>query len=267
MNHSSTIKDFPIRGKIFKIDIGLEDQLGIYGESFWRSIAVGDYEKITFDYIDWLSAQGYDYFIDIGAATGCMTLYASAQSLKVLSIEPQKAVFDALTRNLELNELLCKNVSQLFALVVPDSNQVNLNESFTPGAFGPISEGGLSEQAISLESLINGIPYGSKVALKIDIEGAEFPLFARKSTLNYLSNRKPLIYIALHPGFKKPLKGNANFISRFFWRIQAFQDVLAFFVSLSTVAELQLASSRRKIGLFGLVFALAKDEKDFLLIF
>lgn len=267
MNNPTATQQFVIRGEIFKIDIGHEENLGIYGRQFWSAVANGDYEKTTFDFLDELNQQEFEYFIDIGAATGCMSLYASAKGLKVISIEPQAKVFEALNRNLDLNRLKSRNISGLFALVTPSHSVEDLSKSFTPGAFGPIINGALSGQTVTLNQLIEKLPIKSKVALKIDIEGAEFPLFANRETLDYLRIRKPLVYIALHPGFKKPLLGSANYFNRVFWRIQATQDVITFYSAISNLAEIQLASNRRKVNLIGLLRSLAQDKKDFLIIF
>jgi hypothetical protein len=89
-----------------------------------------------------------------------------------------------------------------------------------------------------------------KIALKIDIEGAEFPLFAHKDTIEYLSRSAPLIYIALHPGFKKPLEPAASLTTRTLWRIQATLDVIKFYCAITKYAEIQVASKTKNLLIF-----------------
>ncbi len=259
--------EFQVRDIVLTIDIGYEESLGIYGSSFWNGIAQGTYEKTTFDFIDSLAQQEFDVFVDIGAATGCMSLYAASRALKVLSIEPQAPVYEALSRNLALNPLISRNVTCIFALVASNRAVDSIQKSFTPGAAGPIADTGLSGHIVTLIELIGISSPESKVAVKIDIEGAEFPLFADRGTRDFLRKRKPLIYIALHPGFKKPLHVDANYFSRMFWRIQATYDVVSFYLQVSKVGKIQSASTKRTLSLAGLIRALVHDEKDFLLIF
>ncbi len=259
--------EFQVRDTILTIDIGYEEGLGIYGSSFWNGIAQGTYEKTTFDFIDSLAQKEFDVFVDIGAATGCMSLYAASRALKVLSIEPQAPVYEALSRNLVLNPLISQNVTPIFALVASNRAADSIQKSFTPGAAGPIADIGLSGHIVTLIELIEICSQESKIAVKIDIEGAEFPLFADRETRDFLRKRKPLIYIALHPGFKKPLDVDASYFSRMFWRIQAIYDVFSFYFQVTKVGKIQSASRKKNLSLVRLMRALVRDEKDFLLIF
>jgi len=260
-------QEYKIRGTNFLIDIGHESSLGIYGDVFWHGIAIGDYESVTFDFLESLYPNGFEYFLDIGAATGCMSLYAASTGLTVIAVEPQELVYAALKKNLLLNPTLSSKISVDFALVTASHDPAEISQSFTPGAAGPIASGTLTNNLITLDELIRKFPESKKVAIKIDIEGAEFPLLSKKSTITYLSQRKPLVYVALHPGFKRPLKENSNYLSRFWWRVQALQDVFKFYFSVSQGAKIQIASNNKKVGLLGIILALAQDERDFLLIF
>jgi FkbM family methyltransferase len=258
---------YKVRGTELIIDVGYESSLDIYGEVFWQGIAAGDYESVTFDFLESLYPNGFEYFLDIGAATGCMSLYAASTGLTVIAVEPQELVYTAFEKNLRLNPLLASMISVEFALVTASHNPAEITQSFTPGAAGPISSGALTSKLVTLDELIRMFPEDKKVAIKIDIEGAEFPLLSKKSTMRYLGQRKPLVYVALHPGFKKPLQENSNYFSRFWWRVQAIQDVFKFYFSVSHRADVQIASNNKKVGLFGIALALARDEKDFLLVF
>lgn len=263
----SSYKEYKIRDATVRIDINYESNMGIYGDPFWSEIANGTYETVTFNFLEKLQASGYEHFIDIGAATGCMSLYAASTGLKVISIEPQEMVYGALVRNLSLNPSLSSRISLVYALVSKSNDQTSICESFTPGAAGPIASGTLSSNSVTIKELLTGVGNSSKVAMKIDIEGAEFPLLTDRSTVDFLSERKPLIYIALHPGFKRPLKNNASYLSRLFWRIQASVDIFEFFFSVSSKATINLATSNKKVGLLGLFSALSRDEKDYILVF
>ena len=263
----SKYKEYKIRDATVRIDTDYESEMGIYGDPFWREIANGTYETVTFNFLEELNESGYENFIDIGAATGCMSLYAASTGLQVISVEPQEMVYGALVKNLELNPSLSSRISLVFALVSKSNDQSSILESFTPGAAGPIGAGQLTSNSITIKELLDTVGDTSKVAMKIDIEGAEFPLLADRETINFLSERKPLIYIALHPGFKKPLRNNAHYVSRLIWRIQAARDVFDFYLAVSSKANIYVASNNKKVGLLGLLTALSRDEKDYLLVF
>jgi FkbM family methyltransferase len=264
---TSTFNNYKIRDASVRIDINYESSMGIYGDTFWSEISNGTYESTTFDFLENLYNSGYEYFIDIGAATGCMSLYAASTGLKVISVEPQEMVYAALTRNLELNPSLSSQISLVYALVSKSQDRISISESFTPGAAGPIASGKLTSNSITIKQLLESCDVQSKTAIKIDIEGAEFPLLTDKTTIDLLSHWKPLIYIALHPGFKRPLKSNASYLSRFLWRIQASRDIIDFFSAVSSKAEIYIASNKKKVNLLELLFALKRDEKDYLLVF
>lgn len=266
MNLSST-REFMIRGFRITIDVGYERSLGVYGETFWEGVADGSYETGTFNFIEQIQKNGFEYFLDIGAATGCMSLYAASMDLKVVAVEPQELIYSALMKNIKLNGAISEKISVEYALVSASKEVSASLESFTPGAQGPLASISLSSKIVTLRELLEQFPEDAKVGVKIDIEGAEFPLLADKSTIDYLMDRKPSIFIALHPGFKKSLPGNATFISKLLWRFQASQDVAKFYVKLSKNCEIYIASSYAPVRFFGLMFALWRDEKDYILQF
>ncbi len=262
-----SFKAYKIRGAEVTIDIGYESEIGIYADPFWQQIADDLYEKVTFDFLENLHKSGYEYFLDIGAATGCMSLYAASTGMKVIAVEPQELVYSALVKNVELNPSLKSHISVEYALVSGSNQEASVSEAFTPGAAGPIESGALTSKSITLIELLQRCPINSKVAMKIDIEGAEFPLLSNLSTFSFLASRKPLIYIALHPGFKRPLDKNSSYTKRLIWRAQAAQDAINFYFTISRKAKIEVASTKRRVRLIGLLLALARDEKDYLINF
>lgn len=260
-------KEYKIRGAEVTIDIGYESEIGIYADPFWQEIADGHYEKVTFDFLENLHKSGFEYFLDIGAATGCMSLYVASTGLKVIAVEPQELVYSALAKNVGLNPSIESQITLEYALVSGSNQEASVSEAFTPGAAGPIASGALTSNSITLIELLQRCPINSKVAMKIDIEGAEFPLLSNVSTMSYLARRKPLIYIALHPGFKHPLVKDSGYLKRLIWRAQAAQDAINFYFTISRKAKIEVASTNRQVGLLGLLIALARDEKDYLISF
>jgi hypothetical protein len=264
---SEKLSTFEIRGNKFLIDIAFESQLGIYGAPFWEKVNDGSYEPVTFNFIDEINRIGFDNFIDIGSATGCMSLYAGALGMKVLAVEPQLQVFNALERNLKLNPKAAKNIQTEFALVVGRASGDSFEVAFTDGASGPLERDGLATNTFMLKDLADILPINSLTGIKIDIEGAEFPIFSNPANLEFLVKHKPVIYLALHPGFRHPLPINAGYFSKLNWKIIALLDVINFYRSTHQNVWLERASDQKRVGLSMLIFSLFRDEKDYILKF
>ena len=267
INKNSNFVSYSIRGRSIRINVDLESKLGIYGDSFWSKIQTGAYEATTFEFIENLFESDYKNFIDIGAATGCMSLFAAEIGLNVIAVEPQELVFEALKKNIELNPQASQRISLEYALVSGSNDEFKLAHSFTPGAAGPITSGALSDKFVTMNDLLQKFRNSEKLGIKIDIEGAEFPLLCEPSTLACLVSKKPIIFLALHPGFKKPLGLHPSRLTHALWRLQALEDVVKLYVAIHRLTEIRHALTRKKIGLLGLLIALYRNEKDFIIQF
>ena len=266
MSDVSNITSYVYDGETIHIDTGFESSLGLYGSDFWTSVQESIYEESTLNFIRGLTRDGYKCFIDVGAATGCMTLLAAIHGLKVIAVEPQESVYRALVRNIELNEKLKSQIETEFALVGPQK-KVQTSQIFTPGAVGPLLQSKIANNFLSLIDLIERFTEKESISIKIDIEGAEFPLFQERSTLEFLCKRKPLIYLALHPGFRKPLRQEDGFVKQVVWKLYALIDVLLFYKSVQNYAEICIPSDSKRLKLKGLLYSLWRDNKEFVLRF
>jgi FkbM family methyltransferase len=256
-----------IRGTELLIDAEYEKQIGIYGTEFWNAISDGIYEKETFDFLDLSARSGSRVLLDIGSATGCMLLYASSLRMRAIGIEPQNLVFEALRRNVALNPELASRISIHHALIgTTSSGKSESSKFFTRGANGPLKREILPNQ-LSLESLLTSYDATDKISVKIDIEGAEYPLLSERKTLESLKEKRATVFLSFHPGFNRNLGPNPNLTKLSLWRFLTLIETLRFVAKLQKYSSISLLHSNSKLGLLSVVNHLIKDQKDFVLTF
>jgi FkbM family methyltransferase len=256
-----------IREFAIKVDSQFEEEIGIYGNDFWNGIANGTYEVDTFDFIERRAREGSKLLIDVGSATGCMALFASALEMSVVATEPQNLVYEALHRNIQLNPQLAKRIKMLHCLIGATLPSTRSNsEFFTPGASGPL-EKEIVADVVTLESILMPVSIEDRVSLKVDIEGAEYPLLSDYPTLAALSAKKATMYLSFHPGFSRNLSSKPNQIEMLSWRTRTLLETIVFVWKLKKFAKISLLKSDKSLSIFEVVRQLHKDQKDFILNF
>ena len=256
-------KSFELRGTKTQIDVDFENEIGVYGDSFWAMIENNLYEPETFDFIKRSFRPG-STFIDVGAATGCMTIYAAQLGYQVIAIEPQTKVFEALKRNLQLNPPVSISVNALHALVVDSKQEKNiqLNKFFSDGATGPLEALEKNVGLVDLQTVISNAESGTPITIKMDIEGVEFNILRNKDLLALLKTREADMYLSLHPGFLRPLQSN-NFFKKLMWRLQAIREVDSLFTRLSKFGQVHNSTKITKLNRATILLELRRKSRDF----
>lgn len=256
-----------IRHVTIRVDASYEEEIGVYGYDFWSGIANGTYESQTFDFIDSQALRGSKVFIDVGSATGCMVLYASALGMNVIGTEPQNLVFEGLKRNVTLNPELLGDVEILHTLIgTTTSTKERDSDFFTSGASGPLSRE-IKGSVVSLDSLINRFTTEDQISIKIDIEGAEFPLLSDLQTLEALEDKSATMYLSFHPGFIRSLDANPTLFELIKWRLFTFIETLSFVRNLQRHSRFSLPSDKKILSTISVMRHLINDQKDFILNF
>jgi FkbM family methyltransferase len=252
-----------LRGKPTFIDVEYEEKLGIYGQNFWTLIDRNAYESETFDFIQRTYIPGA-FFFDIGAATGCMSIYAAQLGYRVVAVEPQYPVFEALKRNIALNSDLKENIETIHALVVNSESQYldKISDFFTPGASGPLEDLTSSVSRISIFELTSRANSEAKTVLKMDIEGAEFNLLRDNALLSELKTRNSVMYLSLHPGFLAPLSGNSK-LARLVWLVRATKEVADLYFRLRRYSIVMNSKGTVQLNLLDILRQLHYDSRDF----
>jgi len=255
--------EISLRGRPILVDAKFEENLGIYGKEFWLLIDCNAYEPATFDFLQRTYFPGA-YFLDIGAATGCMSLYAAQLGYCVIALEPQRSVFEALRRNVELNTALQGDIELIHALVVNSESKESdeISDFFTSGASGPLEGLSSSVRRISMRELLSSVNSEAKTVIKVDIEGAEFNLLRDVGLLSELKARNSVMYLSLHPGFLSPLQGNSK-LARLVWLIKATQEVVDLYFRLRRYSCIMNSEGSSQMNLVSILLQLQGDSRDF----
>ena len=169
----------------------------IYGQVF----KFGEYQSVV-DIINKDAKKKIEYIVDAGANIGCSSLFFKKNfpDAKVISIEPQKGNFEALERNININNYT--DITPIQAGLWKDNSNLEINTDFRDGREHSFSlkpsktQTKITEsvKGITIQDLLiqYKIPYID--ILKIDIEGAEKYLFESEelaysnfSKVNYLA--------------------------------------------------------------------------------
>jgi len=178
----------------------------------------GDYEPYLKKHFKKFINEG-DYILDVGANIGFHTLYfaeLTGVNGKVFSFEPIPINFDALQRNIKLNQFpqittINKALGNTNAPMEIHINQDNQN----PGAFN-LLENGLKNTIIDC---IKGDDYleGNQIEkihfIKIDVEGFEYEVF--KGLSKTIENSKPIIIFEFDYNYQHKLNDNPKIIFEF----------------------------------------------------
>lgn len=127
--------------------------------------------------------------LDVGANFGAHTLLFSKLAKQVFAFEPQKYMFDAMTKTIQINNL--ENVLAIRA-VIGDGSVVKYRDvdtsqenNFGASSFVGVTEG-IEMQSYTLEDMLCHF-------LKIDVEGMELQVL--KGAENMIRKCQPIIYV------------------------------------------------------------------------
>lgn len=178
----------------------------------------GDYEPYLKKHFKKFIKEG-DYILDVGANIGFHTLYfaeLTGVKGKVFSFEPIAINFDALQKNIKLNQF-----PQITAInkALGNTNapmKIHIDQDTqNPGAFN-LLEKGLKNTIIDC---IKGDDYleGNQIEkinfIKIDVEGFEYEVF--KGLSKTIRNSKPIIIFEFDYNYQHKLNDNPKIIFEF----------------------------------------------------
>ncbi len=154
-----------------------------------------------------------DTFFDVGANMGIFSLLASAAGAKVFAFEPSQKVYQFLTANIESNNRQ-NSVITIPEAVSDKEGAVQFFETRTGNYgvgriinFNPnVQKESYEVKTNTLESFVK--KYGSPSVLKIDVEGAEYPIL--KGASGILKEISPTILVEFHPKEIKAFGGDVR---------------------------------------------------------
>jgi FkbM family methyltransferase len=210
-----------------------------YGLRFWQNVSSGNYELDIFSLIS-KYATNRNVFVDVGAANGALSIFAAKLGYEVISIEPNRDVFQVLESNINLNKEIENRIQLRNAILVSREDLGNVSDAFKKGLLTEITRSGSSKSAFTDSELIDIASVlrshdKSRFLMKLDIEGAEWRLFKCSSFLKTTRIHDVIMIVALHPGLNRPLeiilkKRRLMFFPRkSFWRVLVIKDVIQFY--------------------------------------
>jgi len=264
--------DIQVGGVSFKVDPS-NDQ---YGSEFWIKLNSNLYEPDTIKFLETQVGPNC-IFMDIGAANGAMTLYAAARGANVISYEPENMVFQVLDSNLKLNPDLTNKVVIKQAGISTDKEFVRFGKGENRRILSDIVIDELKERAdqvieiLSLsDELLTYAINGTKVVIKMDIEGAEWKILNDVNTLRSLKNSRATMLVAMHPGFyRKDLPGliaNKS-LGRNIRRLQNFIDSIRVYEKITQFALVKRTNLDAVPNRFRFAFLITAGYFEFILDF
>lgn len=193
-----------------------EDNKEIYNfDWFILNLSKGNWERRSFEIFKQFSDQN-KIALDFGAWIGATSIWMSKNFKQVYSFEPDPVAYDALIKNLELNE--CNNTLPLKKAIYSSNTELGLkmNDKFLLEGFGASTSqidlmgSDVITKTTTFKDLSELIPFENVSFVKVDIEGAEE--FIVEPLFKYASEFKWNVYVEIHESFMSR-KGFENFNS------------------------------------------------------
>lgn len=256
-----TYRQFSFGGHSLQVDFS-ED---IYGESFWNQAQNAAWELPTFGFV-LLQAKNGSVFIDAGAASGIFSLLAAKRGGTVIAIEPHSTWLRCLKKNVSLNELSSK-IQIIDGALGREGGETSFGEKRDARVLSSITVGGADLDAkVKVHSLVDILELAqaqkpSGIALKMDIEGAEYGILTDKQTLDALAKLNVHLFLSIHPGFPR------HWGSRRMRIFLGFFDNISLFARLRSVATVSSALGKPVKGPLRFSLSSLLGHDDFLVDF
>lgn len=193
-------------------NFSLNPEIDFYGDSYWEKISQKSYEPDTMVFLE-NSLSSVTDFIDVGAATGAMSLIAAKLGSRVLLIEAVPWIFDVAKLHIECNPEISEMVTLKNCAISNHRGMLKMGNNADPTILSSIANKELitgTECAINIVTLADEIEsfhdLQHKLVIKIDIEGAEWKLLSHLETLEVLDRHSARVLLAIHPGFDRPFR-------------------------------------------------------------
>ena len=226
----------------------VKPEIDYYGELFWEKIADKSYEPDTLGFLEARINSNTD-FIDVGVATGSMSIIAAKLGARVLGFEPIPTDYEIARTHINCNPEIVDRIELRNEAISSKRSELFLGKKANPDILSSISNQGNEEIRIQVCSLVDEIDSfhqkSRDLILKIDIEGAEWKLLSDGATLKKLAETNAVVLLAIHPGFNRPFKSlplGLTFFTKKLWQIQNAVIAYQFFAKLGDVAKIRRTS-------------------------
>jgi FkbM family methyltransferase len=235
-------------------DFNLDPDIDFYGDSYWQRVANKTYEPDTMVFLENNLNSATD-FVDVGAATGAMSIIAGKLGSRVLTFEAVPRVYEIAKTHIDCNPDISSRITMRNNAISSRPGTLELGKNADSKVLASISNEEATNSHVTnvgIVSLIDEIDVfheeGNRLVIKVDIEGAEWKLLSDLETIEGLRRHKALVLLAIHPGFNRPFKVlplGLTFFSKKYWQLQNLFIAYAFFRRLLKVATLRRTSLDR----------------------
>lgn len=224
-----------------------------YPIEYYKNVASDLWEPNTVAFLE-RHVTTQTYFIDVGAATGVITLFAAALGARVAAFEPNPFVFNSLAQNIKLNDASDQVEIWEFALSDHDDS-IYFNADSDPKVISSISVTGgeayrdheVKVRAIDRVLSELSLPCRQDVLMKMDIEGAEYRILSSPRSMSAISGHCSKLLFSLHPGFT--FKQHRSKLRQLFFsaprRVMIFRNNLKIFRVMSGFGTLEIYGLRK----------------------
>jgi len=190
--------------KVGRHSIAFDTEGDLYGIDWWNRVGSGRWEPSTIGWVETSVKEG-SFFLDLGAASGLLSIIAAKNGAKVLAVEPLPSWVQVLRRNLALNDV---SVDVFEGGVAVASGEVDFSLAADRSVMTDISRLSSAEPFVgkirtaTIPDLLAHIgDSSSEVRIKIDIEGVELAILKDPLVLSSLSAVSAEVLVSFHPGF------------------------------------------------------------------
>ena len=227
-------------------DFELNPDIDFYGDVFWTSVAEKTYEPDTMIFLE-NSIDSNTDFIDLGAATGAMSLIASMLGARVLSYEAVPSVYEIAKAHISSNGQISHLIELRNRAISSRKGTLVLGKRADPTVLANISNIKTTQTVeVRIDSLLEEIESfhnkARELVIKIDIEGAEWKILSDPETITCLRRHSALVLLAIHPGFYRPYKEipfGLTTLTKKYWQFQNMIVAYLFFSRLFKVAAIK----------------------------
>jgi FkbM family methyltransferase len=190
-----------------------------YTDEFYHLVSNDTWEPMTIAFFERNMDQN-TVLIDIGAATGVLSMFAAKLGAQVIAFEPNPIAVKILEKNIKIN-----NLDQAI-LVIPDAvsdrdSVMKFAVGFDSSVLSPGVMHGMQNQNnedIRVQNIVNVVKtYSSqnnvKMIMKMDIEGAEYKILRNGTAVRALAEKVQKLYVSFHPGFNRPTSVKIKYLA------------------------------------------------------